>query len=256
MTTLLKKLARQTLPPSVHERLRQRMLKWQCRPPVGWIRFGSLRRLEPINRNWGEERGGPIDRYYIERFLEQNAGDVHGRVLEIGDNAYTLRFGGSKLEKSDVLHYTEGNPQATFVGDLTNAPQLPSDAFDCIVLTQTLQLIYDLRAAIATCHRVLKPGGVILATVPGITPICHQDSDTWGDYWCWSFTKLSARKLFEEHFGTNGNVKVESFGNVLTSIGFLHGVGLPELTQRELDYHDRDYQFLITIRAQKVGGPG
>ena len=52
---------------------------------------------------------------------------------------------------------TEGNPQATIVGDLTDAPHIPSDAFDCAIVTQTLQFVYDVRAALATLHRVLRP---------------------------------------------------------------------------------------------------
>ena len=67
----------------------------------------------------------------------------------------------------DILMATEGNPQATIVGDLTDAPQIPSDAFDCAIVTQTLQFVYDVRAALATLHRILAPGGVLLATVPG-----------------------------------------------------------------------------------------
>jgi ubiquinone/menaquinone biosynthesis C-methylase UbiE len=72
------------------------------------------------------------------------------------------------------------NPQATFVGDLSHAPQLPDAAFDCVVLTQTLHLIYDFKGAIATCYRILKPGGALLLTVPGITHIDQGSGKTSG----------------------------------------------------------------------------
>jgi SAM-dependent methyltransferase len=254
MVKLLKRLARKTLPAPLHERLRQKVLRWRCRPPVGWVRFGNLRRLEPISRNWGDERGRPIDRYYIEGFLERHSADIKGRVLEVGDNEYTLRFGGAKVSQSDVLHVSEGNPQATIVGDLAAGDNIPAGAFDCVILTQTLQLIYDLRAAIRTLHRVLKPGGVVLATVPGITPVSHEDGDTWGDYWHWSFTPLSARRLFEEQFPRE-NVQVETHGNVLVSISFLHGLAWEEMRQKELDHRDRDYPMLMTVRAVKPVSP-
>ncbi len=215
--------------------------------PIEKVSFGDLRRLEPISRDWGFDRGVPIDRYYIESFLAGHAGDILGRVLEIGDDGYTRRFGADRVTASDVLHIAEGNPKATIVGDLTSAPQIPSDTFDCIILTQTLQLIYDTRAALRTCFRILKPGGVLLATFPGISQI---DSGEWGGAWYWSFTTLSARRLFEEVF-SGPRVDVQSHGNVLTSISFLHGLSLAELRQEELNHSDASYQMLITVRAVK-----
>lgn len=242
---------RSVVPEWVRRRLVPRgVAGLRCRPPVGWVRFGGLRRLEPVSRNWGEERGRPLDRYYINRFLENYAADVRGRVLEVGDNVYTRRIGGANVTQSDILHVTEGEPDATIIADLAHAPHIPDALFDCIILTQTLQLIYDVRAAVRTTHRLLKPGGVVLATVPGITHICHQDSDTWGEQWCWSFTALSMRKLFEESFGPS-QVHVEAHGNVLTSVGFLLGLAVEDLAPHELDADDRDYQLNIAVRAQK-----
>ena len=103
-------------------------------PRVGHVRFGDLRRLRPISREFGYDRGLPVDRHYIEAFLARRADDIHGRVMEIGDSTYTRRFGGARVTQHDVLHV---NPvaEATFVGDLTCAGHLPSDAFDCVVLT-------------------------------------------------------------------------------------------------------------------------
>ncbi len=217
------------------------------RPPVGWVNFGSLRRVTPISREFGYDRGLPVDRYYIENFLAHHSNDIQGRVLEIGDDSYTRQFGGDRVTTRDVLHVKEGNPIATFVGDLTNADHIPSDAFDCFILTQTLHLVYDFRVALKTIYRILKPGGVILATVPGISQI---STDEWADYWCWSFTTLSARRLFEEFFPAD-NVQVETYGNVLSAIAFLEGLSFTELTKEELDHRDRCYELLITIRAVK-----
>ena len=109
---------------------------WQRsgRPPVGRVRFGSLRRLTPISRNFGWERGGPIDRYYIEEFLARHTEHIRGRVLEIQDASYTRRFGGERVSTSDVLSLEEGNPSATIISDLTCADHIPSDSFDCVIL--------------------------------------------------------------------------------------------------------------------------
>ena len=217
-------------------------------PLVGKVRFGDLKRLTPISPKWGLDRGRPIDRSYIESFLAQHASNIRGRVLEIGDNSYTKAFGGARVATSDVLHVTEGNPMATIVGDLTRADHIPSDSFDCIILTQTLQLMYDVRAATETLHRILKPDGVLLATFPGIT---HIARDEWTASWYWHFTTLSAKRLFEEVFAPS-HVQVQSHGNVLASAAFLYGLAVDELDKEELDYRDPDYELLITVKAVKA----
>lgn len=240
-------ITRQLSPNLVRTWLQAKLKPASGSLPIGKVDFGCLRRIKPIDPYFGYSRGLPIDRYYIEGFLHHRSSDIQGRVLEIGDRFYTQEFGGNRVTKSDVLHVKEGNPDATIVGDLTDAEQIPSDAFDCLVLTQTLHLIYDLRVALKTIYRILKPGGVALVTVPGISQI---SVDEWKDYWCWSFTPLSARRVFEEVFPT-ANVEVEAYGNVLSSISFLQGLAAEELKIEELAYHDPSYPMLITIRATK-----
>lgn len=231
---------------------RRRLARLAVWPPVGLVRFGDLRRLEPVSGDYGNSRGLEIDRYYIEKFLSENCADVHGHVLEIKHNSYTVQYGGDRVTKSDVLHPVEGNPDATIVADLTNADHLPSNVFDAIIFTQTLQVIYDIRSVIATLHRILKPGGVVLATASGMAKLSLEDFDRWGEYW--RFTSQSARLVFEEQFGT-GNVSVQAYGNVLTALSFLEGLAVEDLKKSELDATDRAYEVLIAIRAVKAEPP-
>jgi len=213
------------------------------------VHFGDLRRLTPISRSFGFDRGQPVDRYYIERFLAEEAAAIHGRVLEIGEDTYTRRFGGERVRRSEVLDLPQrDNASATLHADLTQAGHLPPAQFDCIIFTQTLQFIYDVDAAVATLHRLLRPGGVLLATFPGISQICRFDMDRWGDYW--RFTAAAAGRLLAGHFGPE-QIDVVAHGNVLVAISFLHGLATHELEPAELDYCDPDYQFLITARASK-----
>jgi SAM-dependent methyltransferase len=216
------------------------------------VAWGDLRRLHPISAVWGFDRGRPLDRYYIEAFLARHAPDVQGHVLEIGDDAYTRRFGHNNVTRSDVLHIAEGNPQATIVGDLAQGEHIPSDAFDCIILTQTLQLIYDVRAALLTVFRILKPGGVLLATVPGISQV---DEGEWGATWCWSFTPYALERLMREAC-PEAEVAVEAHGNVLAAMAFLQGLADHELRVDELDHHDPAYPLLVTARATKPASNG
>lgn len=223
-------------------------------PPVGMIRFGRLRRLTPVSSARGADRGRPIDRYYIEDFLGRHSGqdqyvlgDIRGHVLEVGDDSYARMFGAG-ITTLDILHQDASNAQATIVADLADADGIPSDRFDCVICTQVLLLIYDFRAALRHLHRILKPGGVLFVTVPGISQICRPDADRGGDYW--RFTTWSLRRLFEELFAPE-EVTVEAYGNVLTSIAFLEGIAAEELKKLELDMRDPDYELLIAARARK-----
>jgi SAM-dependent methyltransferase len=218
------------------------------------VRFGSLRRLTPLSAVYGFDRGLPVDRYYIEAFLARfasqpgyAAGAIRGRVLEVGGREYADRFGPG-AERVDVLHGGPGNPEATIVGSLTDEECLPAGAFDCIICTQTLHVIFDTRAALRTLHRALKPGGTLLLTAPGITRSCLPDRDAWGDWW--RFTSLSLRRLLDELFEAEG-VHVEAYGNLLAATAFLYGLAADELRAAELDTRDRDFEVLIAARAVK-----
>lgn len=212
------------------------------------VTFNDLGRVKPVSSLLGCDRGTPIDRWYIERFLAGHADLISGRVLEIADNTYSRRFGGRRVKKFEVLHASHDNPRATIVGDLTDTTILPENAVDCFICTQTFNFIFDLQKAAEGACYVLKPGGVMLATVSGISQISRYDMERWGDYW--RFTTESVRRLFEPVF--KGGVEIKSFGNVLAATAFLQGVAVEDLPDRALlDENDPDYQLLITVVARK-----
>jgi len=217
-------------------------------PRPGRVRFGHLRRLEPISREYGYDRGRPIDRYYIENFLKAHGDLITGTVLEIGERTYTARF-GKGVQQSDMLHVDDVEG-ATYVDDLTHGESIPSDTYDCVILTQTLHLIFDMQQALRTIFRILKPGGVLLCTVPGISQVADAE---WNETWYWSLTRASARRLCENAFG-KGNVEISQFGNVLSATSFLQGLADSELTHDELDHFDAEYPVTIAICA-RAGDP-
>ena len=175
--------------------------------------------------------------------------DIRGTVLEISDPGYTQKFGGDRVTRSHVLHFWHDNPRATIVGDLATGKGIPEATFDCMIITQTYQMIYDIKSAVHSTYTALKPTGILLATLPGISQVSRYDMDRWGD--CWRFTDASARRLFGDVFGDR-NITVESHGNVLSAIAFLHGLSAEELKEEELNYSDANYQVMITLRAAKV----
>jgi len=210
-----------------------------------WL--GTLRRTTPLSNFWGFDRGTPVDRYYIERFLEQYRNDIRGRVLEIKENGYTIKY-GHDISVSDVLDIDPANSRATIRADLTAADMIPGNTFDCFILTQTLQLIYDVSAAIKQAHRLLRPKGILLVTVPVVSRIVPKHGLK-TDYW--RFTVASCNSLFSDVFGPD-HVTVKSYGNVLTSIGFLAGMASEEFSRQELEMNDDYFPLIVTIRATKL----
>lgn len=219
-------------------------------PDLAKVDIADLARTVPISDEFGFDRGTPIDRIYIEDFLRRNRSSIRGRVLEIGDDTYSRRFGAEQITQQDVLFVAAGNPAATIVGDLSQNGILPNGAFDCLVVTQTLHLIYDMGAAVREMYRALRPGGVALVTVPGITRI---DRGTWGKEWYWSLTEASARRLFAEVFGKK-YVDVDSDGNVYAATLFLQGLAAEEADAEKLAEFDPCFPVIINIRAAKPPG--
>ncbi len=239
LSTLVTYLLSRASPDRRH-RLRQRLRR--LRHPA---LLGTLRRTSPLSGTWGFDRGTPVDRYYIQEFLESHRADIWGRVLEVQDSAYTERFGVG-VTRRDVVDIDAENPKATMVADLAAADSIPSDSFDCFILTQTLQLIYDTPAVLRHAHRLLRSGGVLLVTVPALSRIPRHLLHT--DHW--RFTTASCAALFGEAFGPE-QVTVRAYGNVLAGIGFLAGLAHEELTARELDVQDDFFPLVITVRAVK-----
>jgi SAM-dependent methyltransferase len=214
-------------------------------PPVGAVNFGDLRRVTPVSSNWGFDRGRPIDRVYIEHFLAGHAADIKGSVLSMGDDGYARQYGDAQVVQSEVLDIRADNPRATIVADIANPAAVPAERFDCFICPQTLQFVFDVAAAVRTIGRVLKPGGVALVTVPGLS---HTNDADWGHAWSWNFAPHSVRQLFDENFpGTD--IEINACGNALTAVSFLMGLAEQDLKNDDFDQHVPGYAIVFTVRA-------
>ena len=219
-------------------------LRHHGRAALDW---GDLRRTDPVSRDWGYDRGVPIDRHYIEAFLAAHSSDIAGSVLEVQEDDFTRRFGGARVTASDVLDIDAGNARATILADLRCAPNIPDGTFNCIILTQTLHVIDDMRAALLECYRILAPGGVLLATFPAASRVCLEYGED-GDLW--RLTPAGARALVESVCAP-AEVSCDSFGNVLTNVAFLAGLACADLTDAEFAAVDPYYPALTGVRARK-----
>ncbi len=176
-------------------------------PAWGRLRQAGHRALHPPVAR------GSVEDYYIRQFLDRHAHAHAARTWRLVDAA-GVRMAQQRTERG---------------------------IFDCVVCTQALAATADPADALRHFHALLQPGGLLLATLPGIAPARGFD-----DYW--RFTSQSVRRLVCEIFPP-AQVQVESLGNVLTAAATLLQRPAAQLTPAELEACDPDYQVVITVRA-------
>lgn len=198
--------------------------------------------LVPFNRRFGADHGKPVDRIYIEKFLEKNKSLITGDVVEVADNFYTMKYA------TDFKSYTthvNGWGGALKVNFATGDGVIDGFA-DCIICTQTLQMIFDFENAIRNLSSMLKPGGALILTAHCIAQISMYDYANWGKYW--RFTPKCISELFKKYFD---DVEVKAFGNVKTATSLLYGLSAEDLVASDFEYDDEQYTVIIGVCAKK-----
>lgn len=225
----------------------QEYLRKRCKKQNPLIEAIANMPLTPFSRRWGAERGKPIDRYYIEEFLEKHKDLICGKVMEIADNVYTRKYGGENVGESIILH-VDGCGRNAIKGNLETGEGICEDWINTLIITQTLMFIYDTQKTVQNIYRMLKSGGTALVTVAGISQISRYEAENWGDFY--SFHEDAVKRIFGEIFGVE-NIQIECFGNVKTAISLLYGLCCEDLTEEDFNYQDMDYQVIIGIVAHK-----
>lgn len=94
---------------------------------------------------------------------------------------------------------------------------IPSASIDCVILTEVLEHIYEPKLALQELHRVLKPNGVIIGTVPFVVAEHEQPYDFYRySYFC-------LQKMFKETSFTP--IAIEYVGDrIATTITILNSL--------------------------------
>jgi SAM-dependent methyltransferase len=193
---------------------------------------------------FGFDRGLPIDRYYIESFLEKNKKFIKGHCLEVHDSAYTIKYGEDRVTSYDAVDVDTSNTQANIYADLADAKNIPDNTYDTLIITHTIGLIPEHEKAIAHLYRILKPGGYLLLTASTMGPFIENGSGFW------RYTTKSIPYMLEKHF-KKSSITTEAFGNVLTGQAFWTGMAVQDLTKEELDYKDSRFPIVVAAVCQK-----
>ena len=199
----------------------------------------------PISSNYATERGQSIVRYYIESYLGENSDLIRGDVLEIGDRRYSDLF-KQHIGKSYCMSVMAG--EDVFFGDLSTGEGIQDNLADCIILTQVLPFIFDIREAARNIVRLLKSGGVALITVHGISQIIVQEYNTFGDYW--RMTDSALKKLFSDIADVE-SIVTNNYGNIRAAVGFLYGLAAEDFGEEILNEKDNNYPVIVTAIVKK-----
>lgn len=227
---------------AAHRLLANRALRRRLRP----VRWGNLRRLEPVSPRFGSDRGTPVDRYYIDAFFAAHSSLIRGRVLEVKDRGYTERFGRG-VTSCDVVDIDPRNDEATIVADLADPGSLPEAAYDCAIVPQTLVYVADLDAAVANLWLSLAPGGSLLVTTPAIARVDPEAVAV--DRW--HLTGPGLETLLRRAC-PGAEIDVAAHGNPVVAVAFLHGLAVEDLRPGDLAASHEGYPIVATGVARKA----
>jgi hypothetical protein len=205
-------------------------------------RWGNLRRTAPFSSSYGFERGQPIDRYYLHKFLAAHSESITGDVLEIQGTSYTERFGHdlTRIDSFDI----EPRFGSTYVCDFARCDDVIADgAYDCLLLPNTLPHFRALERCLAHVARVVRRGGVVLASAAGLLPLTGDASEYWRltpDGWRETLAAAWPGAILE----------IAGHGNCLAAVAAQLGLAVEELTHAELDVHDPRFPVLTTMMCR------
>ncbi len=210
-------------------------------PPPGTLDWGDLRRREPLCQVFGLGRGTPIDRHYLERFVESSRPLISGDVVDVGgDPADRVRFRLDGLSSFRVLDVAD-RAGVDVVADVHDAAALPEGSVDTVLLFNVLEHVRDPRTVAANVHRWLRPGGRCLVMVPNAQRLHHAAED----HWRFSATGLALV------FDCFASTEPRSYGSLTTVLASFTGAAAEELTAAELAEHQADHPVATCLVATK-----
>ena len=233
------------LPPDAQELVRRLHHSPRARRAVRPVRWGNLRRLQPVSPRWGSERGTAVDRHYIDAFFARHSDLIRGRVVEVRDPRYATTCGNG-VTTIDIVDIDPRNDDATIIADLADPGSLPTAAFDCAIVPQTLVYVREPFAAAANLWQSIAPGGALLVTTPAIARV---DPDAVDDD-RWHLTRAGLETVIRRAC-PDGQSSVEAHGNPIVATAFLQGIAVEELRADELDAHHPLFPIVVTAVVRK-----
>ncbi|TRU96281.1 MAG: methyltransferase domain-containing protein [Microcystis wesenbergii Mw_QC_S_20081001_S30D] len=205
------------------------------------LNWGDLKKSVPICHVFGLTRGKPVDRYYLNKFIQEIKPQIVGKILEIGGTSKDKDFYGINLGSSYQIMNIEPGLGIDIVGDAHDGSIIKPESFDSIITFNVLEHCYAPWQVVENIYTWLKPGGKCFVMVPSAQRLHAIPRDYWRplpDAFAWMFRKFSQQKLYV-------------YGNPISVIASYHGIATEELTTEELDAFHPDFPVATCIVAQK-----
>lgn len=161
-----------------------KVLPWETFEEPNGFSFDLVDFYEELGRKYPEEKLSylSLSAKLRTRFIVSWLQSLDGSLMDVGCNAGTfcsVRDGpvfGLDVSESVLKRAKDNVPTAVFfVGDARSLPTL-DEAIDNILLTEVLEHIPEPMEVLAECHRLLRPGGRLLVTVPNFRGVVRP---TW-----------------------------------------------------------------------------
>ncbi len=180
-------------------------------------------------------------RYYIRKFLKNYTDQCAGYFLEFGDPYFRDCFTSEKITGYDIMDIVS-RPDITILADIQNCPEIANNTYDVIVCTQVLEHIANPFKAVIELHRILKPGGKLLLSVPAAFPYHAVPNDYW------RYTRDSVHLLLDPLFS---KVILHNYGNQLIVTAAYWYWMVDHLPHQSLDIVNPDCPTIICAYAVK-----
>jgi SAM-dependent methyltransferase len=152
----------------------------------------NVRRLRRLVRGGAESNSS---RVHLARQVRAFARRTEGGMLVLDAGAgrapYRGYFDHARYETADFAQLSMDYAPLDYVCELTDIP-VEDGRFDRVLFNQVLEHLPEPARALAELHRVLKPGGLILCSVP----LFFAEHQVPHDYF--RYTKYALRRLFDE----------------------------------------------------------
>ena len=177
---------------------------------------------------WHPERVS-YRRFLLDQALEAAVPLMRGTVVDLGGKRTYKRgeFRPPERQAERWIYVNLARESGPDVVADAGAVPLRSASADCVICTEVLEHLVDPAACVHEAHRLLRPGGVIIASVPFLYPV-HGDPSDYQRY-----TADGLRRLFAP-FTT---VTIAGMGGFPGTLGMLlelgvSGVGVSGLGSR------------------------
>lgn len=207
----------------------------------------------------------PAERAPILEFLAAEAAKLppEAWILDIGagDAPYRELFAHANYVTSDWAasqHARAGD--ADILAPAEDIPR-PDASFDCVVLTQVLEHVPAPHDVVAECHRLLRPGGQLLVTVP-MTWELHETPHDFYRYTAFGLEHLLVTAGFRVEFLRPRGSSLATIASLIANVAWaaLQDPGVPdEVSHRlqpiiaELDELDHPNLDQLSLGYQAIG---